>query len=253
MSLTAVVFGSTGSVGKELVSALVSSPKWKEVVVVTRSPPSTPDTGKIKTVVQVMPPPGCDSSELASLTSILEPKLPSSPSAVFCALGVGAPSKGPAINLTHVDVDLTNALLASCKGSHLSLLTAIGANRTAPQPKPSAFFPLPFARAGGPLYNFCKGKVESLCLYLPYSTRSFFQPATLIGTPNTPPAFAAVAPKLDWMLPADYKSSSIKDLARAMVYDAERALEEPVGKEDVVWKGGELHGLYEEVRVKGIA
>lgn len=105
-------------------------------------------------------------------------------------MGVGRPSKGTASNLKHVDVDLSLSLISAAPASHLSLLTAIGAARDVPEPVPSSLSPLPFARAGGPLYNYCKGALESLCLSLPFSTCSFFQPATLLGTPNTPASFA---------------------------------------------------------------
>lgn len=37
-SYTALIYGSTGAVGKELVEHLLNSSKWKKVIVVVRNP-----------------------------------------------------------------------------------------------------------------------------------------------------------------------------------------------------------------------
>ena len=250
MSLTAVVLGSTGAVGSAVVSALASNPSWSTIYVVVRSAPSTPHPSpKVKPIVVPMPSAGCSADDLLALTSTLKPQLPSQSSATFCLIGVGAPSKGSGSNLLHVDVDLSSALIAAAPAKHLSLLTAIDAARGVKKPMQSKISPLPFARAGGPLYNFCKGAIETACLALPFSSRSFFQPATLLGTPNTPSSWAWLAPKLDWMLPPAYKSSDIHVLSRSMVKDAEQKVAAPgADGGDKVFEGKELHALYAEVK-----
>lgn len=37
-SYTALIYGSTGAVGRELVNHLLKSPKWKKIIVVVRNP-----------------------------------------------------------------------------------------------------------------------------------------------------------------------------------------------------------------------
>jgi hypothetical protein len=161
---------------------------------------------------------------------------------IFCTMGVGAPSKSDAATLLRVDLDLPAAVARGAKAagaSHFSLLTAVGADAGATEDR---FFK---TRAGGGLYNQVKGRIEKVVQDLDFPSAATFRPATLIGTANTPAFFGWLAPKLDGVMPAKFKSSHINTLAASMVAEAEAALQRGqggVGRPAVVGWGERRRG-----------
>lgn len=156
---------------------------------------------------------------------------------VFCTMGVGAPSKSDAATLRRVDLDLPAAVARGAKAagaSHFSLLTAVGADAGATEDR---FFK---SRAGGGLYNQVKGRIEEVVHDLGFPSAAAFRPATLIGTANTPAFFGWLAPKLDGIMPAKFKSSHINTLAASMVAEAEAALQrgQGIGKAEGAGQAG---------------
>jgi NAD dependent epimerase/dehydratase family enzyme len=52
-SFTALIYGSTGAVGRELVAHLLNSPKWRKVIVIVRNPLAEWETHPKKSKLQV--------------------------------------------------------------------------------------------------------------------------------------------------------------------------------------------------------
>ena len=176
--------------------------------------------------------------------------------AVFIAMGVGAPSKSSSDQLELVDVLIPSAfataVCATATVKHISLLTAVNANAASDAKLPEPGFlntlGMPTTGAGGPLYNFQKGRVERNMTSLPVSSCAFFRPGALVGSPNTPGWLEAILPALDWILPAKFASSDVRKLGRAMVEHAEKELEEEDEEgatRTVVLEGARLQECYE--------
>jgi len=222
---TAAVLGASGAVGTEVVRSLVDS-GW-QVVVLNRRPIDkfSGVDGVTSHIVNM--------ENIAALESSCEDVISAAKaSALFITMGVGAPSKtngqAGADILERVDVTLPSACARGAKAAgvkHASILTAVGADADAkPDTDDGPFDLIPMARAGGPLYNNLKGRVENNLKDLGFSTFSTFRPAALLGTPNTPRFVEIICRIVDPLLPAKYKSSNIAILADAMVLDSEDKL-----------------------------
>lgn len=266
-SRSAAVLGATGAVGQEVIRALLER-GWGEVHLLSRRDPDVLDADDDKRVVHhVVPMLEGDVGgplETHCATILTEHSV----DAVFVTMGVGAPSqfKGEegAAHLTRVDVTLPTACARGARASgsvkHFSILTAVNADVNAqPDTSDRLFGLLSRARAGGGLYNHCKGQVEENIRALKFPTFSTFRPAALLGTPNTPKSVAFIFGLIDPILPALWKCSPIATLGNAMVLDAEEKLDAASAAEgDIsasakfdVFEGTSLHALY--ARTKGDA
>ena len=241
---TAAVLGASGAVGTEVVRSLVDS-GW-QVVVLNRRPVDkfTGVDGVTSHVVNM-------ESRAALESSCEEVMSAAKASALFITMGVGAPSKtkgqAGADILERVDVTLPSACARGAKRAgvkHVSILTAVGADADAkPDTDDGPFDLIPMARAGGPLYNNVKGRVENNLKDLGFSTLSTFRPAALLGTPNTPRFVEIISRILDPVLPAKYKSSDIAVLADAMVIDSEDKLGKAEGASEFDVFEGEVRSF----------
>ena len=250
-SLTAAVIGATGAVGKEVVSHLINRDGWEKVIVINRRSLQY-KSSKIEQHVIAME---TEQLKRKCATALQDADV------LFITMGVGAASKVTEDVLRKVDVDLPTAcsegaLKAGVK--HVSILTAIGADADA---KPSTgveaglisaalhvvTWVLPKTRAGGPLYNQCKGLVERNigALEFPWGM-SAFRPAALLGTPHTPGIIAMISPTLDSIVPVKYKSSNINTVAAAMIHEAEQRAETQKGG-NRIFEGERLHNIYGDV------
>ena len=233
-SLTAAVIGATGAVGKEVISHLVNRDVWGKVIVINHRHLEY-SSSKIEQHVIAM---ALESvrRECATLTHV---------DALFITMG-GAASKVSEdvfrkVNVVFPTVCSEGAREAGVK--HVSILTALGANADA---KPGKTFSgtLPNTRAGGGLYNQCKGLVESniRALKFPWGM-SAFRPAALLGLPQTPGIVSMYLETLDKVVPANYKSSHINTVAAAMVYEAEQRAETK-DRRDRIFQGETLQAMY---------
>ena len=237
--LTAAVLGATGAVGKEVLAHLVKRSDWGKVIVVNRRHIDY-KSSKIEQHIVDM-----ETETLKkSCTAVFK-----GADALFITMGVGAASKVNEEVLRKVDVDLPTACsegAADAGVKHVSILTAIGANANA-KAGTTLFGILPKTRAGGGLYNQCKGKVEKNIGALPFPAGvSAFRPAALIGTPHTPKVISMISPFLDKVLPTVYRSSRINTLAGAMVLEAENRLASGDAGTRIL-EGKALHQLYKDI------
>lgn len=279
---TAAVLGASGAVGGEIVRSLLAR-DWDSVVLLNRRRiEAFEGDPRVKEYVVDMSNSDSISGRCARIL-----REDNDVHALFVAMGVGAASKVDEATLRKADVDLPGSCVEGfakavanpsshkdfgvsqaetestsvssssapiSSNRHVSLLTAVGADSGAVPATHDWGGLVPRTHAGGGLYNQVKGQVEDRIretLTTPGGSTIFslsiFRPATLIGTPHTPRILSAIAPYMDFVLPAVYKSSRVDALAAAMVADAERRLgnpELPTGSTSTVFEGTALQALY---------
>ena len=115
----AVVFGGTGAVGREIVAALVDSPRWSSVTsVVRRKPPSASSDSRLRSLVSPSSSWSSDPEVAAALSDA---------DSVFITLGTTRAAAGSAKAFMAVDVDLVSDISAASLTAgvpHLSICTA---------------------------------------------------------------------------------------------------------------------------------
>lgn len=209
-AMRAAVLGGTGSVGKEVIKALVACKECEKVVMINRREIDLKEFASAKVEQRVV-----DMDKLDQLSDNLRA---SSVNTIFVTLGVGQPSKLPKATgkeeLMRVDCTLPTRFFQSAKAADVgtvALLTAVGSDINS---KYSSFTK---TGAGGGWYKHVKGQVEANATAAAFKHTGIFQPATLLGSAATPKTFGWVMSKVDWMLPTKYKSIEISDLGQKMV------------------------------------
>lgn len=217
MKKVALLLGASGSVGSELLKALLESPAYGTVVIFVRKPldaNALPSGGKLmQKSVSAMTP--------ASLSAAVEEtvrefaaKDPTAELAGFSALGVGAKTADLTIDEHRaVDVELNRAFAQALRSSghvpSLSFLSAMGANPKAKITGSGA--------AGMPRYARVKGEAEeAVKLHGPKAVH-IFHPAIIRGSQHTPKAIEFVALVFDFLLPKRMHSVTTRELGQAML------------------------------------
>jgi oxidoreductase len=192
----AIVAGSTGATGKEVVKALVRR-NW-EVFAISRREYKFDDVdaAKITFVSSEM-----DTDEL---TSLLQGSV-----AFFNCLGTTRGQAGSAEEFVRVEVSLTQKFGHVAKRAgvkHVAVVSAQGANKNAWVPT-TAIHPL--------LYVRTMGEKEQAIIDEQFQSTTIFQPGML----NRLTGDRAMENYINWLMPA--LSLRVDDLALAMVLDAE--------------------------------
>eukprot|EP01065_Artemidia_motanka_P021330 TRINITY_DN254_c0_g1_i10.p1 TRINITY_DN254_c0_g1~~TRINITY_DN254_c0_g1_i10.p1 ORF type:complete len:269 (+),score=83.66 TRINITY_DN254_c0_g1_i10:66-872(+) len=216
---SAAVLGASGNVGAMIVKELLGNGRWGKVVLIGRR--KLPEYDGNAMVQQHV-------VDMGKVREESEPILKDAGvTAAFMALGVGVTRNLPGgeegkRELMRVDVDIPAAFASAAKSAgvqHFSLLGSVGADEKA------TYSCITHTGAGGGYYMHCKGLIERKVTEEGFRTCGLFRPATLIGNSNTPGFFNWLAPKLDWAVPNRYHSIEIGRLGRAMVAQAESALQ----------------------------
>lgn len=197
---TALVAGSTGLVGSQLLKTLLDSDRYSTVKAMTRSDLTVAHPKLIQVMVNF--------SKLEEYASALQAD------DVFCCLGTTMAKVRSKEKFREVDYEfpLKLASLTSGNGAKQFLIvTALGAN------KKSSIF-----------YNQVKGEVEEAVSKQNFQAVHIFRPSLLLG-PRTESRSAEDAAKLfykifGFLLPDRYKAIDSKKVAKAMLHYA--ALEE---------------------------
>lgn len=202
---TALIAGSTGLVGGEVMRILAASRYYDAIRILSRRPVEPPDA-RFKTVVVR------DFDKLSDH----QPEL--SAGDVFCCLGTTMKKAGSRDNFRKVDLEYPLALadLAIKNGSQKFLLvSAIGANRN------SLFF-----------YNRVKGEVEDGLREKPFKSLLIFQPSLLLGEREESRFAEAFSQKVFPLFSAalqgsmrKYRAIKASDVALAMVNAAKMEYE----------------------------
>jgi uncharacterized protein YbjT (DUF2867 family) len=214
--ISAIVLGSSGSVGKALMKELFrrGAEFGTVVALVRRSQPEQIAAARAANVdlreVVVSP---MDPTRLEAATREAAAALPGE-AVGLSVLGVGARTAKLTIDEHRaVDVELNAAfargLKASGKVKHLAFMSAVGSNAKAPAAGSGA--------AGTPRYARVKGESEEAVKAAGLDVVSIFRPAMIIGSQHTPWVLEKLLPLFSLVTPAHFKSITVDQIAQAMV------------------------------------
>jgi len=194
---TALIAGSTGLIGRQLLQLLLESDRYTKVVALTRNDlPAHPKLEVLKTQFDNL---SQWSNKLAA-------------DDVFCCLGTTMAKAGSRENFYQVDFfyPLLIAKTAQARGAKQYLLvSALGAN-----PDSTIY------------YNRVKGEIEQAIREVPFTTVHIFRPSLLLG-PREEKRSGENAAKLfyrifGFLIPRKYKAIDSARVARAMLAEAGR-------------------------------
>lgn len=193
---TALVAGSTGLIGSQLVQLLLDNNRYDQVKAVTRTDLPLNHARLVQVKV--------DFRRLDDFKAELKAD------DVFCCLGTTMAKARSEKKFREVDYDYPMALanLSLAQGAKQFLLvSALGAN------KHSSIF-----------YNQVKGQLEDAVTKLPFQAIHIFRPSLLLG-PRTEHRSAEEAAKFfykvfGFLIPAKYKAIGADKVAKAMVHFA---------------------------------
>ena len=203
---SAVVLGSTGNVGRQIVNLLVASSAVRQVVVVNRR--QTDEFKGMPNLREVVVP------DMDKLAEAVEPAARQAGATVgFCAIGVGKGSqKMPEAEVRKIEVQYPEAFAKGCKAGgvlSMGLMTAAGANIK------SSF-----------TYVRIIGEKEKAVTGVGIPALGIYKPSVIFGNSNTPSYLHYVFPAVQWVLPSRYHSIHKNELARAMFEGTQKALAE---------------------------
>jgi uncharacterized protein YbjT (DUF2867 family) len=163
---SAVVLGSTGNVGRQIVSLLMASPVVRQIVVVNRR--QTDELNGVPKVREVVVP------DMDKLAEAVEPAAREAGATVgFCAIGVGKDSqKMPEAEVRKIEVQYSEAFAKGCKaGGVLSMgpMTAAGSDIK------SSF-----------TYARIIGEKEKAVTGVGIPALGIYKPSVIFGNSNTP-------------------------------------------------------------------
>jgi uncharacterized protein YbjT (DUF2867 family) len=203
---SAVVLGSTGNVGRQIVNLLAASPAVRQVVVVNRR--RTDEFGDIPKVHEVVVP---DMDKLAEAVELAARE--AGATVGFCAIGVGKGSqKMPEAEVRKIEVQYPEAFAKGCKAAgvlSLGLMTAVGSDIK------SSF-----------TYVRIIGEKEQAVTGVGIPALGIYKPSVILGNSNTPSYLHYVVPAVQWVLPSRYHSVHKNELARAMFEGTQKGLAE---------------------------
>ena len=191
MTHSAVVIGATGLVGRECVKQLVARTEFERVTAVTRRAlPDEVHSPKLQSVV-------IDFDRLGDRPEAFRA------SHAFCALGTTIKQAGSQERFRQVDFSypLRMAELARAAGArHFLLVSSVGAS--------------PSSRA---FYLRVKGELEQAISALGFASVTIVRPSLLLGDRKEFRLGEAIATRLGWALPRQYRPVHVRDVARALV------------------------------------
>lgn len=156
MNKTAIVFGATGVVGREVLEYLSKSEHFSLILTFTRTPIQHPST-KVKNHV-------INFDQLDEIQPLLKGNC------LFSCLGSTKKQAGSIANQRIIDIDYPRRiaqLAAQNKIEHFLLVSSFGADRISKSP-----------------YLKMKGELEDAVTKLPFKKISIFRPSLLIGKRN---------------------------------------------------------------------
>ncbi|GHN00996.1 oxidoreductase [Cytophagales bacterium WSM2-2] len=198
MPKTALVAGSTGLIGNQLLQLLLNDEAYTRVIAISRRKLSIENSKLINVV--------CELNQLNDRASELKAD------DVFCCLGTTMKQARSKEAFRTIDLDAPLALAKISKSNGVQnflLISALGAS------KRSSVF-----------YNQVKGEVEELIGQMGFNGYHIFRPSLLFG-PRTEQRSGEDAAKVffkifGWLVPKKYKAIESIKVARAMLAFAKR-------------------------------
>jgi len=201
---SAVIIGSTGAVGGNLLKELLLSKNCISVTSIGRKKVELEPSLVSKKLTQYVINMENLEKEAASLVKGHD--------IAFNALGVGQPSRVPQEQLYREDVQYAASFAKICKDGgikHINLLGSTGADAN------SFIYYLRF-----------KAEAEQALISQHFDRVSLFRPSLLVTKETRYGIQDSITqyffPKISWMLPSRYREIKVEDLARAMRINAER-------------------------------
>lgn len=195
---TALVAGSTGLIGKQLLQLLLDDPAYAEVKALSRKPMDV-EHPKLKNIV-------VDLNKLNEHFDQLKAD------DVFCCLGTTIKQAGSKEAFRKVDYDypLELAKLSKNQGATQYLIvTALGSNKMS-----------------GIFYNQVKGQVEEAIDQVGFQSYHIFRPSLLLGERTEKRAGEGAATvvykALGFLIPLKYKAIESAKVAKAMLHMAKQ-------------------------------
>jgi uncharacterized protein YbjT (DUF2867 family) len=193
---TAIIAGSTGLIGSELLGMLLSSPRYSHVVALSRKPLSI-RSDKLTVIHTDLETIHQHSDQLAG-------------DDVFCCLGTTMAKAGSKNKFYAVDYQYPLELAKFTKANgakQFLIVTALGADKT------SVIF-----------YNRVKGEVEASLRLIAFESLHIFRPSFLLGERKElrvgEKIASGVFKNLDFLIPKKYKPIAGRDVAKAMLHYA---------------------------------
>jgi uncharacterized protein YbjT (DUF2867 family) len=194
---TALLAGSTGLIGKQLLQLLLESSRYSKVIALTRQDlPAHPKLVQIKTEFEKV-------SESADDLKADD---------VFCCLGTTMQKAGSKEKFYKVDFEyplLLSKITLSLGAKQFLLVSALGAD------KMSSIY-----------YNKVKGEIEEAIVQVGFETVHIFRPSLLLGPRAEKRAGEDTAKLLykifGFLIPKKYKAIEAVKVARAMIHASEQ-------------------------------
>lgn len=214
-TVSAVVLGASGSVGGALVEELIRSKSFHTIVtLVRRSLPEQVAMARAagaqlrEVIVPQMDPAGLASATDQAIRSL------DGHVVGLSVLGIGANTAKLTIDEhravdVHLNAAFAQALKLSGRVKHLAFMSAVGSDATASATGSGA--------AGMPRYARVKGEAEEAVKQVGPEVVSIFRPAMIIGSQHTPWVLEKVLPLFSFVTPANFKSITVQQIAKAMV------------------------------------
>jgi uncharacterized protein YbjT (DUF2867 family) len=192
MAKVALVAGSTGLIGGQLLELLLADSNYQKVIAISRSPLPIQNSKLINVV--------CNLDELQNHSSQLKAD------DVFCCLGTTMKKAKSKAAFRAVDFEAPLALAKITKvngANNFLLVSALGANKNS-----------------GIFYNQVKGEVEEAIQQVGFKSLHIFRPSLLLG-PRIEQRGGEDAAKIfykifGWVIPAKYQAIESITVARAM-------------------------------------
>jgi uncharacterized protein YbjT (DUF2867 family) len=193
MGKTALIAGSTGLIGGQLLDLLIADETYSKIIAISRKPLSNSNP-KLTNVVCELPQLENHSCELKA-------------DDIFCCLGTTmnkAKSK-TAFRAVDFDAPLALAKITKAKGATKFLLvSALGANKKS-----------------GIFYNQVKGEIEEAIQQVGFKSYHILRPSLLVG-PRTEQRSGEDAAKIfyklfGWLIPKKYQAIESIKVAKAMI------------------------------------
>lgn len=208
--MEAIVVGSTGLIGSELLKLLDKDQSFTKITALVRKKTATVSTKLIEVEV-----------DFGSLPADLFEKQ----DVVFCCLGTTIKKAGSKEAFRKVDYEypLLTAKIAKEKGvEQFAIVTAMGSN-----PQSKIF------------YNNVKGDIENALKNINFESLGIFRPSMLLGNRaevRTGERIGQAVMKLfSWVIPKNYKAIQAKSVAIAMVNFAKKKQ-----KGNIIIQNGEM-------------
>ena len=192
MKKTALIVGSSGLVGKELLDLCLKSEVYEKVITPVRAPLSIENEKLIELIIDFEMPPW-------------DQLFPADH--VYCCLGTTIKKAGSKNNFRKVDHDFPLAFAGAAKkweAEQFSVITAAGVSKN------SKIF-----------YNKVKGELESNLKALDLKGTLIFQPSLLLGDRNEfrfgEIVFSAFAKIFSWITPRSFRAIHCQKVAQSML------------------------------------